>query len=195
MKNKIFHQFPFCCQVSPSPHFILLPGFTIPFGEGLELRPATLCCRIMEDFPPNLDDGEMWLPSDIFLSDVAAPPGANFNFNTANCFSPPDQLSRRLSALSPDHHQPPRLPLPPKVCLFSVTSSTLSLPCMRRKALAFLFGRGGLHRFKTAPCRNRHCTSAVSSLAPLFAAVMSPEMVLLIPAALSAISSDKPSLR
>lgn len=82
----------------------------------------------MADFPPNLEDGEMWLPSDIFVSDVDAAPLCGANFNTANYLSPPDQLSRSLPALSPHHHQPLPLRLPPEVCLPSVTPFTLSLP-------------------------------------------------------------------
>ncbi|GMN39548.1 hypothetical protein TIFTF001_008769 [Ficus carica] len=50
----------------------------------------------MAEFPPNLDDGELWLPSDIFLNEVPSKRGLHLHR-----FSPcMDDLAQRLAAFS-----------------------------------------------------------------------------------------------
>ncbi|EXC21220.1 hypothetical protein L484_002230 [Morus notabilis] len=50
----------------------------------------------MAEFPPNLDDGELWLPSDIFLNEVPSKRGLRHHF--PSCME--DLLAQRLAALS-----------------------------------------------------------------------------------------------
>lgn len=51
----------------------------------------------MAEFLPNLDDGELWLPSDIFMNDVAA---NRYIRLTPRRYSSLDGLCRGFSALS-----------------------------------------------------------------------------------------------
>lgn len=50
----------------------------------------------MAEFPPNLDDGELWLPSDIFLNEVPSKRGLHLH-RLSPCM---DDLAQRLAALS-----------------------------------------------------------------------------------------------
>ncbi|XP_022766052.1 uncharacterized protein LOC111310945 [Durio zibethinus] len=52
------------------------------------------------NFPPNLDDGELWLPSDIFLNEVPAKLKPHLHQNHHLPFSSMDDLAPRYAALS-----------------------------------------------------------------------------------------------
>lgn len=54
----------------------------------------------MAEFPPNLDDGEVWLPSDMFLNEVV-PPSRLSNRN----FSCVDDLAERFAAFTLLQHR------------------------------------------------------------------------------------------
>ncbi|KAK4757406.1 hypothetical protein SAY87_018707 [Trapa incisa] len=66
----------------------------------LKLCPQSLHSKHipMVEFPPNLDDGELWLPSGIFLNDAVANRGRGLI--PARCFSSLDQLPQSLAALT-----------------------------------------------------------------------------------------------
>ncbi|KAE8726642.1 Detected protein of unknown function [Hibiscus syriacus] len=60
------------------------------------------------NFPPNLDDGELWLPSDIFLNDVPSKikPHLHHHNSRRLPFSCMEDLASRFAALKlPKHHQ------------------------------------------------------------------------------------------
>ncbi|EEF29838.1 uncharacterized protein LOC8275750 [Ricinus communis] len=74
-------------------------------------------------FPPNLDDGEHWLPSDILLNEVVLPAKYNNNSNNPNRFSCMEDLAAHFATLSllKNHHSltslTPSRPIPnPSLC-------------------------------------------------------------------------------
>ncbi|XWS43346.1 hypothetical protein CRYUN_Cryun16bG0095100 [Craigia yunnanensis] len=57
----------------------------------------------LSNFPPNLDDGELWLPSDIFLNEVPSKFKPHLHHHLP--FSCMDDLASRFAALSLPKHQ------------------------------------------------------------------------------------------
>ncbi|KAJ8749127.1 hypothetical protein K2173_013734 [Erythroxylum novogranatense] len=83
----------------------------------------------MAEFPPNLDDGELWLPSDIFINEV---PSIIGSFSCMN----DEQLVRQFAALSflQNHRPRPSSNLAQVICF-----SQPLLACKTLGTLAWLF--------------------------------------------------------
>lgn len=120
-------------KVEISPNFLISPCITQSFRS---LK--------MADFPPNLDDGELWLPSDIFPQDeIIMPSNLHQNFYSSRLSPYTDQdLTQCFAAyaLLQNNHTQTVLKPPPNLVPEVRTFLSLSLPCIFKLSGIFFHG-------------------------------------------------------
>ena len=79
----------------------------------------------MAEFPPNLDDGELWLPSDIFPEEVPSKFGTH---HLPSEFAYMNDIARHFAALT--LLQPPQPKRPPLNLAPNLEVTFLSVSCL-----------------------------------------------------------------